>query len=197
MVGARSVLEAWQQRLRAAVEALQERDPLAAGLSLGAAWDLLPCPMRGCCPTSSTAHGWKRTAAMSGFPAAEIPRRRRASHRRAGAPADRTSVHAPEAEELAALGLGARELAAAERTGRLLRLRDGVGLLPTAPALAMRYWPAWLSPSPRAKRVRRWIRPAESQSRCWNTLILAAGPGAWTPATAPWRVEPHFSAPRL
>ncbi len=48
------------------------------------------------------------------------------------------AFHAPEADELAALGLGARELAAAERTGRLLRLRDGVVLLPTAPALAMR-----------------------------------------------------------
>jgi selenocysteine-specific elongation factor len=46
--------------------------------------------------------------------------------------------HAPEADELSALRLGARELAAAERAGRVLRLRDGVVLLPTAPALAMR-----------------------------------------------------------
>jgi selenocysteine-specific elongation factor len=45
---------------------------------------------------------------------------------------------APEADELAALGLGVRELAAAERRGRVLRLRDGVVLLPPAPALAMR-----------------------------------------------------------
>jgi selenocysteine-specific elongation factor len=46
--------------------------------------------------------------------------------------------HAPEADDLSALQLGARELAAAERAGRVLRLRDGVVLLPTAPALAMR-----------------------------------------------------------
>lgn len=46
--------------------------------------------------------------------------------------------HAPEADDLSALRLGARELAAAERIGRVLRLRDGVVLLPTAPALAMR-----------------------------------------------------------
>ncbi|ALE93800.1 hypothetical protein AOC05_18165 [Arthrobacter alpinus] len=46
--------------------------------------------------------------------------------------------HAPDADELASLGLGTRELAAAERTGRLLRLHDGIVLLPTAPALAMR-----------------------------------------------------------
>ncbi len=45
---------------------------------------------------------------------------------------------APEADELAALGLGARELAAAERTGRLLRLGGGVVLLPDAPARAVR-----------------------------------------------------------
>ncbi|MBE7194212.1 MAG: SelB C-terminal domain-containing protein, partial [Gordonia polyisoprenivorans] len=45
---------------------------------------------------------------------------------------------APEADDLAALGLGDRELAAAERTGRLLRLGSGVVLAPTAPALAMR-----------------------------------------------------------
>jgi selenocysteine-specific elongation factor len=45
---------------------------------------------------------------------------------------------APEAPELQALGLGARELAAAQTAGRLLRLPGDVLLLPTAPALAMR-----------------------------------------------------------
>ncbi|MFC7489609.1 MULTISPECIES: SelB C-terminal domain-containing protein [unclassified Knoellia] len=45
---------------------------------------------------------------------------------------------APERDELAALGLGSVELAAAQRTGRLLRLADDVVLLPAAPALAMR-----------------------------------------------------------
>jgi selenocysteine-specific elongation factor len=45
---------------------------------------------------------------------------------------------APEADELTALRLGPRELAAAERVGRLLRLDGPVVLLPTAPALAMR-----------------------------------------------------------
>ncbi|MFV0433707.1 MAG: SelB C-terminal domain-containing protein [Leucobacter sp.] len=44
---------------------------------------------------------------------------------------------APEADELATLRLGPRELAAAERAGRLLRLPGGVILLPSAPALAM------------------------------------------------------------
>ncbi len=45
---------------------------------------------------------------------------------------------APEADELAAAGLGLRELAAAERAGRLLRLSGGVVLRPDGPALAMR-----------------------------------------------------------
>src|SRR5699024_4422834 len=45
---------------------------------------------------------------------------------------------APEAHGLAAMGLGPRELAAAARQRRLLRLPGEVILLPTAPALAMR-----------------------------------------------------------
>ncbi|MDQ2628714.1 MAG: SelB C-terminal domain-containing protein, partial [Actinomycetota bacterium] len=45
---------------------------------------------------------------------------------------------APGADDLTALRLGVRELAAAERAGRLLRLTDSVVLLQSAPALAMR-----------------------------------------------------------
>ncbi|GAA2740855.1 selenocysteine-specific translation elongation factor [Terrabacter aerolatus] len=45
---------------------------------------------------------------------------------------------APEQHELDDAGLGSRELAAAEGTGRILRLPGGVVLLPNAPALAMR-----------------------------------------------------------
>jgi selenocysteine-specific elongation factor len=133
------VFEAWQHRLRTAVQALQERDPLAPGLSSGAARDLLKLPDdRLLAPVVRDAgleeegghvrlpdsHG---NLGAVGSAVAELERRLTAD-----------AFHAPEADELAALGLGARELAAAERTGRLLRLRDGVVLLPTAPALAMR-----------------------------------------------------------
>jgi selenocysteine-specific elongation factor len=45
---------------------------------------------------------------------------------------------APDRDVLHELGLGARELAAAARTGRLLRLADDVVLLPDGPARAMR-----------------------------------------------------------
>lgn len=133
------VLEAWQHRLRAAVEALQERDPLAPGLSMGAARDLLRLPEERL--LSHVIHGaeLEQDSGHIRLPGsqdnlgpiepaiAQLERRLKAA-----------AFHAPEADELAALGLGARELAAAERTGRLLRLRDGVVLLPTAPALAMR-----------------------------------------------------------
>lgn len=45
---------------------------------------------------------------------------------------------APEAYDLQELGLGPKELAAAHKQGRLLRLDEGLVLLPSAPALAMR-----------------------------------------------------------
>jgi selenocysteine-specific elongation factor len=49
-----------------------------------------------------------------------------------------SSFAAPERPDLELWGLGLRELAAAERAGRILRLADDVVLLPGAPALAMR-----------------------------------------------------------
>jgi selenocysteine-specific elongation factor len=49
-----------------------------------------------------------------------------------------TPFLAPERDEMRAWGLGRRELAAAERSDRLVRLADEVVLLPSAPALAMR-----------------------------------------------------------
>ncbi|WP_457950049.1 selenocysteine-specific translation elongation factor [Pseudarthrobacter sp. alpha12b] len=133
------VLEAWQHRLRAAVQALQERDPLAPGLSMGAARDLLKLPdekllshvIHGAALEQDSGHvrlpGSQDNLGPIEPAIATLERRLKAD-----------AFHAPESDELAALGLGARELAAAERTGRVLRLRDGVVLLPTAPALAMR-----------------------------------------------------------
>jgi selenocysteine-specific elongation factor len=49
-----------------------------------------------------------------------------------------SSFDAPERPDLERWGLGPRELAAAERAGRVLRLADHVVLLPGTPALAMR-----------------------------------------------------------
>ena len=133
------LFEAWQHRLRTALEALQERDPVAPGLSQGAARDLLKLPderllapvvrdagleQEGGRVQLPASHG---NLGAAGSAVAELERRLTAD-----------PFHAPEAGELAALGVGIRELAAAERAGRLLRLHDGVVLLPAAPALAMR-----------------------------------------------------------
>ena len=49
--------------------------------------------------------------------------------------------NAPTADELADLGLGDKELAAAAEQQRLLRLPNNIILGPKAPALAMRYIP--------------------------------------------------------
>lgn len=133
------VLGAWRQRLRAAVEELQKRDPLAPGLSMGAAVGLLSLPDERLLPhvidgAQLEADGGHIRIPGSKDklgpvePAIAALERRLTVH----------PFHAPEADELANLSLGNRELAAAERAGRLLRLRDGVVLLPTAPALAMR-----------------------------------------------------------
>jgi selenocysteine-specific elongation factor len=131
--------DAWQQRLRTAVEELHSRDPLAAGLSRGAARDLLALPDESLLDAVARDAGLEQEgghirapggrADLGGAEAAvgELEARLLAE-----------PFHAPEAGDLAALHLSARELAAAERAGRVLRLRDGVVLLPTAPALAMR-----------------------------------------------------------
>jgi selenocysteine-specific elongation factor len=131
--------DAWQQRLCAALRELHVRDPLAAGLSRGAAGDLLALPDEALLDALVRDAGLEQDGGHIRLPGtrddlgpaeaavAELEGRLRA-----------TPFRAPEADDLAALRLGARELAAAERTGRVLRLRDGVVLLPTAPALAMR-----------------------------------------------------------
>jgi selenocysteine-specific elongation factor len=131
--------EAWQQRLKSAVHELHTRDPMADGLSRGAARDLLALPdeslldavVREAGLEQGGGHirvaGAQPDLGHAEVAVAELEVRLRAE-----------PFRAPEADELSALQLGARELAAAERAGRMLRLRDGVVLLPTAPALAMR-----------------------------------------------------------
>jgi len=133
------VFQSWQHQLRAAVQALQERDALAPGLSMGAARDLLKLPDEKLLSHVILGAGLEQDGGHVRIPGSQgnlghIEPAIARLEGRLGVDAFR----APEADELAALGLGARELAAAERTGRILRLRDGVVLLPTAPALAMR-----------------------------------------------------------
>jgi len=131
--------EAWQQRLRSAVQALHSQDPLADGLSRGAARDLLALPDESLLDALARDAGLEQGGGHLRVPGARDDLG--AAEARIGELEARLRAEpfrAPEAYELSALQLAGRELAAAERAGRVLRLRDGVVLLPTAPALAMR-----------------------------------------------------------
>ncbi|PQM52743.1 selenocysteine-specific translation elongation factor [Mycolicibacter virginiensis] len=130
---------AWRDRLQSAVRDLRERNPLSAGLSRGAAADLLSLPDPALLDELVGPAGLEHRDGLIRLPdgrddlgpvegaITELEARLAAS-----------PFHAPEADDLSALHLGIRELAAAERVGRLLRLAENLVLLPTAPALAMR-----------------------------------------------------------
>ncbi|KHE73617.1 translation elongation factor [Kocuria marina] len=132
-------LAQWATQLRAAVEAVHERDPLAPGLPRGAARTALGEPGGRLLDTVvARAQLTERDGYITvpgrggGLGTAEaaiaaLEKRLRAE-----------PFAAPEAYELQELRLGPRELATAQRLGRVLRLPGDVVLLPTAPALAMR-----------------------------------------------------------
>lgn len=132
-------LTEWATQLRAAVEAAHERAPLAPGLPRGAARTALGEPggrlldMLVARAQLTEQDGYITVPGRGGgLGAAEaaitaLEKRLRAD-----------PFAAPEAYELQELRLGPRELAAAQRLGRVLRLPGDVVLLPTAPALAMR-----------------------------------------------------------
>src|SRR5699024_8939300 len=115
------------------------RDPVAAGLSRGAAVDAIGLPAAELLTTVARAAGVEEHDGNLAEPGhrhdlgpaeaavAELEARLRAA-----------PFQAPEGADLLALALGPRQLAAAERAGRLLRRRGGVVLLPEAPSRAMR-----------------------------------------------------------
>jgi selenocysteine-specific elongation factor len=70
-------------------------------------------------------------------PAAELPARLEAAMASLRTDLTREPFAAPDAARLAELGLGARELAALQRAGELIRLADGVVLLAGADAKAL------------------------------------------------------------
>lgn len=132
-------VQGWRDRLGILLREHERRHPLSAGLSTGAARDALGLPDAALLPHVAAAAGVDhdgrhvRTSDRQDLlgpaeaPVAALEARLRAE-----------PFRAPEADDLTGLGLGARELAAAERAGRLIRLDGGVVLLPSAPALAMR-----------------------------------------------------------
>ncbi len=129
----------WRRQLRALVENDAQRDQLTPGVSQGAVRDALGAP---------AAHFIDQLAADAGLEQhngyVRLPRARTDLGRAEAGVAELEArllanpFLAPKVDELAALGLGVRELAAAERVRRVLRLQGGVVLLPSAPALAIR-----------------------------------------------------------
>jgi len=129
----------WVGALRDAVEAQARRDRLEPSLSLEAAREAAGIPDRALVAPVAGRAGLLLTAGRVGLPGvtaslgAAEEGLRRLEERLATDP-----FAAPERPDLEAAGLGAREVAAAVRAGRLLRLPDDVLLLPTGPAMAMR-----------------------------------------------------------
>jgi selenocysteine-specific elongation factor len=127
----------WRRQLRALVENDAQQDQLTPGVSQGAARDALGTPAANFIEQLVADADLEQ---YNGY--VRLPRthtnlgRAEAGVARLEARLLANPFLAPKVGDLAALGLGVRELAAAERAQRLLRLSGGVVLLPSAPALA-------------------------------------------------------------
>ncbi len=130
---------ALQARVEPAYEEWHRRHPLAAGMPVDALRRGLALPDVHLLDVLARAaglvveDGLVRRRGPAGLPAA-VERAVTAVERHLAA----APFAAPEAHRLAELGLGPRELAAAVRAGRLVRIADGVVLLPDAPTAATR-----------------------------------------------------------
>ena len=126
----------WAERLLGAVETDRRSDPLSAGLTVAAAKDRLGLPdvaLLGPLAQKSglTVSAGRICAGDAGLGALEPAVAALEAHLKG------TPFEAPTAQQLSDWGLGVRQLAAGERAGRIIRIAEGVVLLPTAPALAM------------------------------------------------------------
>lgn len=133
---------ALRDRLGTEVERHAERHPLEPGLPAEAARRLLDLPDRALVDALADtpgrvplrrSHGRLHGTGRGG-PA--LPPQVRAAVDALRAGLERSPFHAPEAGRLARLGLGRREVAAAVTAGALLRIADGIVLLPGADARA-------------------------------------------------------------
>ena len=131
--------QAWTEQLSAAVDAHATAAPLDGGLTTDAARQAIGVPDPRLMPTLVATCGLEAASGRVRRPgtAADLgPAEPAVAQVESRLRAD--PFAAPDATDLASLGLGPRELAAAERAGRVLRLRDEVVLLPDGPARAMR-----------------------------------------------------------
>lgn len=135
----RSAVTEWVETLRSAVENTHVKHPMSAGLAVGAAAEVLglsdPALVQAVIDRTNLVQANGHLAQPTHAPdlgAAE--QGLQTLERRLAA----DPFNAPEAYDLQDWGLGPKELATAERLGRVLRLGDGVVVLPKTPALAMR-----------------------------------------------------------
>ncbi len=129
----------WAQALREVVEARQQAEPLDPSVPFEAARAACDLPDRRLVAPLARSAGLAVTQGRVHDPSARPDLgAAEAGLRRIEARLLSEPFAAPEADELTAAGLGARQLAAAVGTGRLLKVGDGIYLQPTAPAKAMR-----------------------------------------------------------
>ncbi|GAB3699567.1 selenocysteine-specific translation elongation factor [Mariniluteicoccus flavus] len=131
--------DVWAKELRAVVEGAVAGDPLQGRMSARAAVEAIGVPEASILAELAPAAGLELAEGYLSLPgrAADLgaaePGVASLERRLAERP-----FAAPERDELVALGLGVKEVAAAVRLGRLVELGDAIVLAPTGPARAMR-----------------------------------------------------------
>lgn len=136
---AASQVTRWKQSLIDALHAHTAAHPLAPGMPRKAAMDALGLQEEGLLGLAIAAAKAESSEGVLRLPGQQADLG--AAERGVAAIEERLKVEpfaAPEADDLTELGLGPKELAAAERAGRLLRLKQGIVLLPSAPEEARR-----------------------------------------------------------
>ncbi|MGW5685783.1 SelB domain-containing protein [Nonomuraea sp. NPDC003754] len=128
---------AWRDRLAGLVEARAARDPLDPGLPVEAARQALGLPDRALVDALAAPLRLKRERGRLLPPTAALPPATERAVRALEAGWAAEPFAAPDSDRLAALGLDARALAAAEAAGRLTRLAPGVVLPPDAAGRAV------------------------------------------------------------
>ncbi|MDF2143853.1 selenocysteine-specific translation elongation factor [Knoellia sp. p5-6-4] len=135
----RRTWQGWARALRTAVQAQAAADPLDPTLTVEAAREAVQVPDRALVGPLAVEAGLQVEAGRVRIPGVSASLGgaeeglRRIEERLSADP-----FAAPERPDLEAAGLGPRQVAAAVRAGRLLRLPDDVLLLPSGPARAMR-----------------------------------------------------------
>ncbi|OFK68741.1 translation elongation factor [Corynebacterium sp. HMSC076G08] len=136
-IAARQVT-AWKDALLRAVDEHRAANPLSPGLTKAAAMDALNLSEPALLGLAVAAAKLESVDGVLRVPGQSVdlgPAERGVAELEQRLYAE--PFAAPEAEELKELGLGPKELAAAERAGRVLRLDKGVVLLPSAPREAL------------------------------------------------------------